>query len=74
MGDILRAQRFEPGFLLRRRGGVDPAVIGFAELLFKIGINFGRVAARHRLDLGGQQIEDDAVFVGGPDPTVKAQE
>ena len=64
----------EQGLLLRRGRGVDARVERSAELGRQLLVMLARDPCRSGRDLGGQQVHDRAVLVGGPDRAVAAQE
>ena len=61
-------------FCCRRGRGVDARVVRRAELRGQIGVMHAGVFAGAGGDLGGQQVQNDAVLVGGPDRAVAAEE
>ena len=72
--DGLRRQFRQPGLLLRRRRRVDARVVRRAELRRELTVVLARILARTRGDLGGEEIHDQTVFVGGPDGAVVTEE
>ena len=72
--DRLRRQLRQPGLLLRRRRRVDARVVRRAELRRELTIVLARILARARGDLGGEEIHDETVLVGGPDGAVVTEE
>src|SRR5690606_20421476 len=72
--DVRRRERAEAGLLLTRGGGIDAGVPALPVSLDLRLVVLGRGPARGRQDLGGEQREQDAVLVGGPDAAVAAQE
>src|SRR5687767_1417791 len=73
-GDSVRGELLERGFLLGRRGGVDPGVMRGAERSREVEKVFTGLLAGARGDLGGEEAEDQAVLVGGPYCAVVPQE
>src|SRR5258708_3338261 len=72
--DLVGAQVFQDGLLLRRRAGVDPLIERWAEVPRQTGIDLARIATSLGGDLGCEKAQDDTVLVGGPHRAVAAQE
>ncbi len=72
-GDGFRGQLFEARLLGGAGGLIDPGVTRLAELGDDILIVLSRIFARYRQDFCSQQIQDDAVLIGGPDAAIVPQ-
>src|SRR5271165_6995174 len=68
-----RVERRKAPLLFRRRGDVDPGVVGRPELGSQFVVMLTRVLAGGSGDFSGQEVEDDAVFVGGPNSAFALQ-
>ncbi len=66
----LGRKRLQHVLLRDGRGRVDPLVERRAQFIGEITEQLTGVLAGLRRDLGGQQAENDAVLVGGPDRSV----
>src|SRR5262249_45212169 len=73
-GDGLGRKLLQARLLSRRRRRVDAHVDGRAQLARELRIVPRRVLAGAGEDLGGGEVEDDAVLVGRPGAAVAAQE
>src|SRR6185369_10881901 len=67
-------QLAEGGLLGGRRRRVDARVVRRPELLAQALVVGARILAGDRRDLGGEQVQDDAVLVGGPGGAVATEE
>ncbi len=64
----------ELGLLFLGGGGVDALVDGGAVFGGEVGVELAGIFAGDGGHLGGEQAEDEAVLVGGPDLAVAAEE
>src|SRR3984957_6129510 len=72
--DLVRGELGQQGLLRPGRGRVDPGVRRVAELGGQVPVPLTRRLPGHGRDLRGQQGQDDAVLVCGPDLAVGTQE
>src|SRR5690606_10398459 len=72
--DLLGGQFGQLLFLFQRRIGVQALVHRVTEALGQRAVRTARIAAGARRHFGREQVEDDAVLVGGPNAAVPAQE
>src|SRR5207248_1634629 len=73
-GHLIGGQLLQDRLLLRRRGSVDARVVPRAKLGHQLASVNAWVLPSPRQDLSRKQVEQDAVFVGGPSRPVLAQE
>ena len=73
-GDLRGGEFGEFGFLVLGGCGVDALVGGAAVLCGEVGVELAGVFAGAGGHLGGEEAGDEAVFVGGPDLAVAAEE
>src|SRR6202163_3909976 len=69
-GELLRRQRLQQILLRDRRARVDPVTERHAQFIGETIEQLTGVLFGPRGDLGGEQAENDAVLVGGPDRAI----
>src|SRR3984885_8216636 len=72
-GDVGCGEGFQAAFLGAGGGGVDAFVDWGAEFLGLGGVEFAGIAARAGGHFGGEETQDEAILVGGPNRAVGAQ-
>ena len=71
---LLRRELLQDGLLLTGSRGIGARIGRRTIVLRQLRVALRRSLTRHCQDLRGQQVQDDAILVGGPHAPVEAQE